>query len=516
MHMERGLERSMDEAAVDNEADWRRAHIAFAVLILAWVGFYWPSLRSMVRAWWDTGTYQYAFLIFPIVIWLVWNQRHAVSTKSVGSARWAVFGIVLAGVLWLLGALVSVNVVQHFSVIAMLPCLVLISYGSDVAKALMFPLGYLFFAVPYGNFLVGPLRTVTAHISVRLLQLSGATVFLNGHLIEVPVGSFEVADACSGIKFFIATTALGTLYAHLFFRSWFRRLIFIFAALVVPIIANGLRVYFTILIGQTFGMRYATGTDHMIFGWQFFGSVLILLFLVGWRWRQDPLPLGPVVGRHRPNTTSRLHLALMVLLSLVVLIFGPIVAFATAPGRIASGAALQWNVKLLGSGNVTPIAPGNYPIGGGFQNADVYLRVVDRPGGAPVWVYIAQYRGVPQHGHEVLDFGNRLYAKQWRVSSVRTVVTNHRPVTQLYLQHDGQQWLVWYWYQVDGHAVTSSIVVKLLQLWQRLAGSALSRAAVVRLATPVVDNSRRATERVLANFYKQHYSRILHLLHLPA
>lgn len=509
-----GLELDMDEkgTALDRTTVWRRAHIVFAVLLLAWVTLYGPTLRLMVRAWVHTGTYQYAFLIFPIVIWLIWNQRHVVSTKAVGSEKLAVLGIALAGILWLLGALVSVNVVQQFSVIAMLPCLVLICYGRAIAKALMFPLGYLFFAVPYGNFLVSPLRTITARISVRLLQLSGATVFLNGHLIEVPVGSFEVADACSGIKFFIATTALGTLYAHLFYRSWRRRLVFVFAALIVPIIANGLRVYFTILIGQTFGMQYATGTDHMIFGWQFFGSVLVLLFLAGWHWRQDPLPSGPA-GRPVVKSIPLARVGLVAVLTVIGLLAGPTVAYVTTPDRVPVGAGRQLNARLLGQQNAAPVLPGTDPISAGFQNADVYLHALYRQGRAPIWVYIAQYRGVPQHGHEVLDFSNRIYPKHWRALSERELIADRRPVTQLHLQHDSRHWLVWYWYQVNGRAVTSSVVVKLLQLWQRIAGSASTRAAMVRLATPADSHGWRAANQVLTDFYDKHYSRISQLLH---
>ena len=99
-----------------------------------------------------------------------------------------------------------------------------------------------------------------------------------------------VADACSGVKFFLACGALGCLYAYLMYQRWYKRVLFVLLAAVVPIIANGFRVYFTILIGDTWGLKYATGTDHMIFGWQFFGTVLGLLLLVGWFFR-DPLVL---------------------------------------------------------------------------------------------------------------------------------------------------------------------------------------------------------------------------------
>ncbi len=154
---------------------------------------------------------------------------------------------------------------------------------------LAFPLAYLVvFAVPWGDGLVGPLQDITAHFAVRALELTGTPVLLNGREIITPSAVWMVADACSGVKFFIACSALGCLYAYLMYQRWWKRVVFVALAAVVPVIANGLRVYFTILIGDTWGLKYATGTDHMIFGWQFFGTVLVLLLLVGWFFR-DPL-----------------------------------------------------------------------------------------------------------------------------------------------------------------------------------------------------------------------------------
>lgn len=498
-------------ANVSAETAWRRAHVAFGLCLLLWIVLYSSTLKTMVRAWWDTGTYQYAFLIFPIVIWLVWNQRRGTATQPLTPTAWAVAGLSVASLLWFLGALVSVNVVQHFSIIAMLPCLVLACYGRQVAKSLMFPLGYLFFAVPWGNFLVDPLRTVTARISVRLLQLSGATVFLNGHLIEVPVGSFEVADACSGIKFFIATTALGTLYAYLFYRSWRRRLIFILAALVVPIIANGLRVYFTILIGQTFGMHYATGTDHMIFGWQFFGSVLVLLFLVGWYWRQEPV--SPASAATPPiRAVLRSEILVAMIAAFTGLLIGPLGAVVMAPGAPRTVTAQHWSAKSLDRDNATvSVGVQGTSVGTRFARADAYLQATYRQGDLPVSVYIAQYHGVPQHGHEVLDFGNRIYAKRWRVVAQKTRVVHGRSLKQLELHHGSRRILVWYWYQVGEGTATNPVEVKLLQLWERIDGSSL-RAAVICLSSPVTEGSSAAAKRALHAFYEQNFIRIQKLL----
>src|SRR3546814_16383050 len=81
--------------------------------------------------------------------------------------------------------------------------------GWRALRVLAFPLGYLVvFAVPWGDGLVGPLQDITAHFAVRALELTGTPVLLNGREILTASAVWMVADACSGVKFFIACSAL--------------------------------------------------------------------------------------------------------------------------------------------------------------------------------------------------------------------------------------------------------------------------------------------------------------------
>ena len=55
---------------------------------------------------------------------------------------------------------------------------------------------------------------------------------------------------------------------------------FIAASIVVPIVANWLRAYMIVMIGHLSNNKYAVGVDHLIYGWVFFGVVMMLLFSV--------------------------------------------------------------------------------------------------------------------------------------------------------------------------------------------------------------------------------------------
>src|SRR3546814_20816354 len=92
---------------------------------------------------------------------------------------------------------------------------------------------------------------------VHLLRLTGMPVFLDGYLIQIPTGSFLVAEACSGVRYLLVSVALGVLTAYLFFRSWPRRLLFVALSVAVPIVATGIRAYGIIMLAPLGGYELA-------------------------------------------------------------------------------------------------------------------------------------------------------------------------------------------------------------------------------------------------------------------
>ena len=87
----------------------------------------------------------------------------------------------------------------------------------------------------------------------------------------------------------IASIALSSIYAYITYRSYWRRAGFILLGVIVPIVANGIRAYGIVMIAYLSEMRIATGVDHILYGWVFFGIVMLLLFWFGSLWREPPV-----------------------------------------------------------------------------------------------------------------------------------------------------------------------------------------------------------------------------------
>lgn len=256
-----------------------------ARLALAWgllIALFWADWRDMAGQWWGSSTYNHILLVPPIIGWLV-AQRVGALARLQPAAWWpGLVAFALAAALWLLGDFSGLSMARQLAVVGMAQAAVLALLGPRVAMALLFPLAYALFLVPLGDELIPLLQTVTARLTMVFLAVSQVPATIDGVFITTPAGYFEVAEACSGVKFLIAMIAYGALVANVCFRSWPRRAAFMAFALAVPVVANGLRAWGTIWIAGWYGIVFASSFDHVFYGWVFFAVVMALVMVAAW------------------------------------------------------------------------------------------------------------------------------------------------------------------------------------------------------------------------------------------
>lgn len=277
----------MTQPLIAPTATWRWQQWAPALLaVVAILLLFHATAAEMVDIWSRSVTYNHAFLVPPITLWLIWRQRHKLQGLPVRPQPWVLLPMAAACVLWLLGELAAVNAATQFALVTLIMLAVPALFGMVVARALTFPLLFLYFAVPFGNFLVPIMMEATADFTVLAVQWSGVPVYREGLQFVIPTGSWSVVEACSGIRYLIASFMVGTLFAYLNYRSFKRRALFMVMSLVVPVVANWLRAYMIVMLGHLSGNQLAVGVDHLIYGWVFFGIVIGLMFMIGSRWTE--------------------------------------------------------------------------------------------------------------------------------------------------------------------------------------------------------------------------------------
>jgi exosortase A len=277
---------TVDAAEADDKAAGKRWQLHLTALVIAASAIlllFMNDAIGMVGVWTNSQTFNHCSLIPPIIGWLVW-QRLPELRRLEAHAWWPGLLLVGAGAGgWLLGEAGGVALARHAGLVLMLQGAVIGCLGKNVARGLVFPIFYALFLIPAGSELVPPLQTLTAEICMALLGLVGVPAHLEGIFIAIPTGYFQVAEACAGVQFLIAMFAYGALVANVCFRSWSRRILFMIAAVTIPILANGVRAWGTIYIAHLTTNEFAAGLDHVIYGWFFFALVIALLMATGWR-----------------------------------------------------------------------------------------------------------------------------------------------------------------------------------------------------------------------------------------
>ena len=482
---------------------------ALALSALFWVlVWYVDTAMSAITIWQKSDTFAHGFLVVPISAWLVWQRRDVLATIELRPYFPALLLLAIVGCGWLLSNLTNVMVVQQFCLVLMIALSVWAILGTQAVRTLAFPLFFLVFAVPFGEFLEPPLMEHTADFTVAALKLTGIPVYREGQFFTIPSGSWSVVEACSGLRYLIASVTLGLLYSYLTYRSFLRRAVFVAISFVVPIIANWLRAYMIVMIGHLSGMQYAVGVDHLLYGWVFFGIVMLLLFWIGSRWRED---LEPAADAPRAVPAPARN--------------GRSLVLTAAAAVAAAGIAAAWPLTAARLADMGPyeapaLAAPQAPAGGWqrvdggqltswtpqYLNNQASTKAVYTNGSQRAGVHLVYYRH-QRPGAQLITSRNRIVApdhRGWRLGSeTRRAVnagTGEIQLVESVLHGPSSQLLVWRWYWVDGRYVVSPYWAKLLQAKAILLGRGDDAAAV--MIYTVTENGQPAARESLGAFLR--------------
>ena len=462
---------------------WRRHLSALAIAVIALVFLFRADAARLAETWWTSTTYGHCLFIGPVIAWLIWQRRAELAQLT--PVAWAPGLLLVAagGSGWLLGDAGSVTFARQFGLVMMVQGAVLTLLGPNVGRGLLFPLAYALFLVPFGEGLEAPLQQATVAIVMPLLHLVGMTAESNGVLIHAGRYYFEVAEACSGTKFVIAMLAFGVLVAHVGFTGSARRTVFIAVAVVVPVLANGLRAFGTIWAADLTSLEAATGFDHIVYGWVFFGLVMASVLALAWRWF-DRAPDAPAFD---PDDLRRSVRAFdLTTVTLLVAAIGA--AFPSWSAAVEHRASPVVSLTL-------PDVPGwrRVPIDGrapwrpNYPGADraALVRYADERGAVDVAVAVYARQS---EGRELVGFGTGVLREEDRWVRVRDVqpiadgsamrITAPGPVERA----------VATWYRIGGVTTADPRRVKIETARARLLGGD-QRATAIHLSTIVEPGS---------------------------
>lgn len=474
---------------------WRTALPSFLVLAGAVLLLYRDTAMTMVGIWWRSETFAHAFLVPPIGLWLVWRQRELLAKLTPRPQPWMLLALMALALVWLLAQMVVANAAAQFAFVAMLVLTVPAVLGFEVALLILFPLLFLFFAVPFGEFVVPVMMEWTADFTVFALQVTGVPVYREGQQFVIPTGSWSVIDECSGVRYLMASFMVGTLFAYLNYHSYWRRAMFMLISLLVPILANWLRAYMIVMLAHLSGNKIATGVDHVLYGWVFFGVVIFVMFMIGARWSErDGLRAGARQATRRLVDTQPVPARPVLATALVVVVVALLPHLALGVLQRAEGATAEAKVELpprLVSGwsadgaRLVAWAP---KFG---EPSAVASQVYGGPAGT-VGVHLAYYRSQNDE-RKLVSSQNVLVAMRdpdWNlmVGGDREVTVGKQTITVRTAEILGQprpvtahrpHLVVWQVYWVDGRFIAGDVATKVAGVLARLKGHGDEGASIV-------------------------------------
>jgi EpsI family protein len=503
-------------ATWQNPAILQNPAVVLVALVLITLALYYGTVAGLVRFWTDpdNSAYQHGLPLVAICAFLFY--RRWVELKGSGQMRPSLSAsvlVMLASFGWLLASLANSQTGQWLTLILVVGLVVASVVGYRSAGVLDVPLSLLIFALPVWEPLNPYLQELTAHVVTALLNLTGLPALLEGTLISVPAGIFDVRPACAGVGQVMIGTMVGTVFTCIRRLTFPSAVCVIAAAAGVSVLTNTLRIYITVIIGQLSGMHEYAFIKHWAPGWTLFGIGMLIFLVLADRLTR---PVGRAGGTLSAATDAsrtvgqRARLVYSASLSFGALALAPAFLYvhhSDSSERVPTPLKLpteigDWRAEMLPSSSYRPV----------FHDPDVeYERVYRDAQGGRVYLYVAEYT-YQEEGKLAIRYENKVYDDnvwKWIVTRTRNLDGTNTVAETRIQTTTGAQKLVWQWYYVHGSAVSNAQMAKLLNIWGKLnhdpaiavvvvaADLGRSHESVDGLLTRFVTDTRPALEHAL-------------------
>ncbi len=223
-------------------------------------------------------------LIASVIGYLIWRELRPTSQLPPASNAWGFVFLIPALLLHALDAGMHTQLLSALSLVIALPGLALLFLGMRRTRSIAFLLFFLVFTLPI------PLAA-TEHLHLLLRQVAtaatslvipwfGIPLYSEGTSLQIPNGTLQIADACSGFSTLYAAVAVASLTAY-FCPSRRRRLLVLLLAAPIAILANILRVILLTLLVHWFGVGILSTSLHTLSGLFTFVLALPIIFWLG-------------------------------------------------------------------------------------------------------------------------------------------------------------------------------------------------------------------------------------------
>ncbi len=409
-------------------------------------------------------SYSHGFLVVGIVIYLILLEKEKLKNIVSSPSILAVIGLFVTTLLFSACQKLGIDVLEELFVPIIIWLAFTALFGWALGRILLTPLLFLYFAIPFWDYLAYPLQLLTVFINEYLFIIFSIDAVIEGVFVTLPgIGVFEVAHGCSGLRYLIVGLTITCLFAILNLRQWKYRILLVSIALVFSLAANWIRVFLLIFIGYKTNMTSSLIDDHEFFGWIIFALSLIPVFFIANRIQRIDNLSEVNLDTESVPAKSTMRTSLIALSFTVMGLMLPYAAFQLSTVSEGAQSSNFRPATLVGGWKKLAVNIGETSFSKmkGFSHKHInnYYDSSNNILSLNFYVYPAQ-----SPGKELIQYSNKVIDNQrWNISRKENIEVNGAPfvLAELRGRDTDRLYLVLYSYYVSGSLYNDRVLAKL-------------------------------------------------------
>ena len=293
VYPERSGNRDQAAPSMPISAGWRDALLGAAAGCILALLVLWPTWLEMLGSWRNNEAYQYAWLVIPMVVYLLgWHDRQYSLAASPRPDYKGVLVAVGAAACWGVAALMNIGVGQQFALVLALQGIAMSVVGWSAYWRLFPTLALMFLMIPSGDLLQPVLRLLTVRAIELFAVVANLPHSVDGFVVFIGNHRYVVVNECSGLPNVILATFLGYCFGLMLYRSVLKIAALALFGAFLGVFSNVLRVNAIVLIDWVRGSQMDLAA-HGTIQWIALLMALALLFLALSRLSADATPAPP-------------------------------------------------------------------------------------------------------------------------------------------------------------------------------------------------------------------------------
>lgn len=471
-------------------------------LFAAALALYHSTVSDLLGLWLNSSnvTYTHGSLLLVVCVYLFYQRWKKVRAQL--RVQPDLLGLVLlltCSLLWFLAGLADIAIIQELLLVAVF-CFILWSVlGFNNMKKLMFPILLIICAIPVWEIInEGWLQKITASVVARLMELVGYSVYREDALIHLSVGTFRVAQNCSGMRQLVAAITIGFIYSYINDIKIYWSLMIVLCLALLSFLVNTLRIFIVVMAGQLTNMEhYFVKQDHVTLGWILFAIAIFIFikvvdkYLAHFKRNEKKYD---VENRGKKELSPKLYLITPIVIALMS---GPILAMWYKPVRVAGCSELSILHPIKGWRTQEDKSPAYRPV---FLSADIVSENIFRSRrGETVYAYVGYFASQNQN-HELISSLNKVAdGDKWiQVHTAIYQALANKEITSvqesIIRDKRGNERLVWHWYYLSGKRAVRPEMAKFYGIWDKLKNN--MGAAVILISVDITKDKADARKKL--------------------